>query len=111
MGTRGSSRNRRRGNRVTTTSPWILGGDGELRDLFPIPPALLILGRLLTNILRQWRTTLPIIIYILLAILWKSLWLPLLIAIPMLILGTAAFILYYWYNNPDIPLIKRKPIT
>lgn len=98
-------------NRVTVTSPWIPGGEGQLRDLFPIPPWLFLIGRFIATSLRHFLITTTVILSLWLWIAkdwnwWQSLILfPLLAALSRLTLIT----LYLWFKNPSIPLIARKP--
>ena len=101
----------RRSTRVTTVNPWIPGGEGQLRDLFPLPPWLFITFKAIGAAIRHALITLIIITAIWLWWLkdwnwWQSFLLfPLAAYLVRLILITS----WLWFKNPSIPLIARKP--
>jgi DNA segregation ATPase FtsK/SpoIIIE, S-DNA-T family len=63
---RHSTRSRRPTSRVTNVSPWIPGGDGRLRDLFPMPPLLILTGRALLRAFHHYYISLTVIGYLIL---------------------------------------------
>lgn len=44
--------------RVTNVDPWVIGGEGRLRDLFPLPPWMIITIRLITYCVKNWKGSL-----------------------------------------------------
>lgn len=101
----------RRSTRVTQVNPWIVGGEGQLRDLLPLPPWLFLVGRLVATSVRHFLITSIFIVSILLW--WRADWSPIaaFLLFPLLVfLARSAIITsYLWYKNPTIPLIARKP--
>lgn len=99
-----------RTGRVTVVDPWIAGGEGQLRDLFPIPPLLILTWRTIVGIFRHYQLTALVVISALLW--WKAdwSWQAAFILAPILLtaLRFLIVILYLWYRNPSIPLIARK---
>lgn len=99
-----------RGRRVTTVSPWIPGGEGELRDLFPLPPFVFLLFRAIGWSARHYYTTFTLIMAIWLW--WQWDWSPLaaFIVFPLTFLLTRLLLItiWLWYRNPTIPLFARR---
>lgn len=101
---------RRRSSRVTTVSPWIYGGEGQLRDLFPMPPALFLAIQVIKFLFfRHWYITLSLSLstYLYLAYDWPPLLAFIFLPIFLLLAYNGAMIGYLWYKNP-VPIIKRK---
>lgn len=101
----------RRSTRITQVNPWIVGGEGQLRDLFPLPPwFVLFVARPLGWAFRHYLVTITVIISIALFTAWH--WNPYLafFGFPLLVLTlrTGLITAYLWYKNPTIPLIARK---
>jgi hypothetical protein len=100
----------RRSTRITAVNPWIVGGEGQLRDLVPLPPWLFILIKAVTQAFRHYLiTTLAIIaIWLWWAKDWS--WWQAFILFPLifLLLRLTIITLYLWYKNPSIPLLARK---
>jgi len=96
---------------VTQVSPWIPGGEGQLRDLLPLPPWLFLLGRAIATAIRHYLISLTFIFSLLLW--WKAEWNFFLafILFPLLVLLVHFLIItsWLWYKNPSIPLIARRP--
>ena len=101
----------RRSTRVTQVDPWILGGEGQLRDLLPLPPWLFLVGRFLSQSARHWLITLTLIVALYLWIAQDFVWYFTFIIFPLIVLIFRTLIItaYLWYKNPTIPLIARKP--
>jgi hypothetical protein len=101
----------RRSTRVTQVNPWIAGGEGQLRDLFPLPPWLFLLGRFIATSFRHFLITITILLAFYLWIAWDWNYLAAFFLFPLLVfLARSTLItLYLWYKNPTIPLIARKP--
>lgn len=101
----------RRSTRVTQVDPWIVGGEGQLRDLLPLPPWLFLVGRLLSSAFRHYLISMTVAasIYLWWQADWG--WFPALVVFPIGILLTRSILItaYLWYKNPTIPLIARKP--
>jgi|SRR5690349_7415774 len=98
--------------RVTVVNPWIPGGEGQLRDLFPLPPFLFILIRFIQWLFRHYLFTFALLIpaiYLWIARDWS--WWQAFLLYPFLLLLLRIFStsLYLWFRNPTIPLISRKP--
>lgn len=100
----------RRSTRVTQVNPWIAGGEGQLRDLFPLPPWLFLLGRLVATGFRHFLITTTVVLSILLWWIWDWASPLAFLLFPLIVLLTRALLitLYLWYKNPTIPLIARK---
>jgi hypothetical protein len=101
----------RRSTRVTQVNPYIPGGEGQLRDLFPLPPWLFFLGKGILHAFRHYLISLTLIFSLLLW--WKAEWNFFLafILFPLLVLLVHFLIItsWLWYKNPSIPLIAKKP--
>jgi hypothetical protein len=101
----------RRSTRVTQVSPWIPGGEGQLRDLLPLPPWLFLLGRAILHAFRHYLISLTLILSVYFWI-WQD-WNFFLafILFPILVLLVHFLIItsWLWYKNPSIPLIAKKP--
>src|SRR3954465_13589785 len=101
----------RRSTRVTQVSPWIPGGEGQLRDLLPLPPWLFLLAGALLHAFRHYLISLTLIFSLLLC--GKADWNFYLafILFPILVLLVHFLIItsWIWYKNPSIPLIARRP--
>ena len=100
----------RRSTRVTQVSPWIAGGEGQLRDLFPLPPWLFLLGRLLQTAFRHYFITSIILLSIYIYFHYNLSPLLAFIVFPIVIYLIRCLLvtLWLWYKNPTIPLIARK---
>jgi hypothetical protein len=100
-----------RSSRVTQVNPWVVGGEGQFRDLIPLPPWLFLLGRALLHAFRHYLISLTLILSLLLW--WKEDWNFYLafILFPLLVLLVHFLIItsWLWYKNPSIPLIAKKP--
>lgn len=95
--------------RVTTVSPWVPGGDGQIRDLFPLPPIVFIFFKLIFAILKQWQ------LLAILCLWWVLSLTDALSATPALFialfLGAIPVLIKYgiiWYKHPHLPIIARK---
>ena len=100
----------RRSTRVTQVNPWIVGGEGQLRDLLPLPPWLFLLGRAVSTAFRHFLITSTFVFALLLwwkgdVVWWVSF---LLFPLIILLLRSSLITAYLWYKNPTIPLIARK---
>jgi hypothetical protein len=103
-----SARKRRTG-RVTNVDPWVVGGDGEFKDLVPLPPLVILGGRFIAFCIRKWKRTIIILLIPTLYFYYDSIILALLV--PFLLVATY-FTIYIggrWYRSPDVPFIRRKP--
>lgn len=100
----------RRSTRVTQVDPWIVGGEGQLRDLFPLPPWLILVFRAVTTALRHFLITIITILALYLWIAKDWSWWQAFILFPLLFLFLRLSIItfYLWFKNPTIPLIARK---
>ena len=102
--------NPRGSTRVTQVDPWIAGGEGQLRDLFPLNPAVILAGRAFLFLFRHYQLTIG---FILATLLWvKADWsfaaAFILFPILLLLARLTIVLLFLWYRNPAIPLIARK---
>lgn len=100
----------RRSTRVTVVDPWIPGGEGQLRDLFPLPPWVFLLGRALSNAAKHFLITLVTITALWLWIAkdwnwWQSF---LIFPITVYLIRSTIITSWLWFKNPTIPLIARK---
>lgn len=99
-----------RSSRVTQVNPWIPGGEGQLRDLFPLPPVLFIFFKLLGQAIKHFLITLVTLtaVYLWIAKDWN--WAQAFLLFPFLftLLRATLITLYLWYRNPSIPLFARK---
>lgn len=100
-----------RGRRVTVVDPWIPGGDGQLRDLFPMPPIIVLFFRGLAWLFKHYRATIilliiPLILHFKLDWAWWAAFIlfPILCLLARLIITT----LWLWYRNPSVPLFARR---
>ena len=98
-------------SRVTVVNPWVAGGEGQLRDLFPLPPWLFLLFRGIGWLLRHYLFTLLLLSSLLLWIWGDWVWWAAFILFPILtllsrVIFTASRL---WYHNPSVPIIDRKP--
>jgi len=59
--------------RVTEVDKWTIGGGGRIRDLFPMPPWLILLTRFLFWWVRHWKVTCLLGLYVFWTI-WASKW-------------------------------------
>lgn len=100
----------RRSTRVTTVNPWIPGGEGQLRDLFPMPPWLFITVKAISKALQHFLITATAIaaLYLWIAKDWNWWQAFLLFPTLLLLLRLALITAYLWYKNPSIPLLARK---
>ena len=96
--------------RVTVVNPWIPGGEGQLRDLFPLPPALFLIIRFLGWLLRHYLLSLLLLSSLLLWTIADWSWWGAFLLFPLLTLSgrltVTAF--YLWYRNPSVPIFARK---
>lgn len=101
----------RRSTRVTQVNPWIPGGEGQLRDLFPLPPWLFLLLRALTASLKHFLITSLLCLSLYVYSIYDWTWYSAFIILPfsLIILRISIITLYLWYKNPTIPLIARRP--
>ena len=100
----------RSNRRVTTVSPWVIGGDGELRDLVPLNPWLFMLFKLLFFLLKQWRLLILCGVWYLLGRTEAFTWFPALTcALFICALPYTAKYAIIWYRHPYLPIIARKP--
>lgn len=100
----------RRSTRVTQVNPWIPGGEGQLRDLFPLPPPIFLLFKGIASAARHFliTTTLIIALYLWIAKDWAYYQAFIIFPILAYLLRLSLITLYLWYRNPSIPLIARK---
>lgn len=98
------------GQRITVVNPWIPGGEGQLRDLFPLPPALFLTLKALGWLVRHYEITLvtALAFYLWWGAHWG--WFGALVIVPILYLSARLILrlLYLWWRNPSIPLIARR---
>jgi hypothetical protein len=101
----------RRSTRVTHVDPWIFGGEGQLRDLLPLPPWLFLLGRGVASAFKHYLITITVILAFILWIWWDWSAVLAFIVFPSLVFLTRSTLVtaWLWYKNPTIPLIARKP--
>lgn len=100
----------RRSTRVTQVDPWIVGGEGQLRDLFPLPPWVFLIGRALSWLFRHFLITGVFLLALWLWIAGDWVWWLAFLVFPavFLFLRTTLIVFYLWFKNPTIPLIARK---
>lgn len=100
----------RRSTRVTQVDPWIVGGEGQLRDLLPLPPWLFLIFRGIGWLFQHFLITIVLITTIYLWVAWDWSWWQAFILFPILFLFLRASLItfYLWFKNPTIPLIARK---
>lgn len=100
----------RRSTRVTAVNPWIFGGEGQLRDAFPLPPWLFLIFKTIAIAARHFIITLIAITALWLWIAKDWAWWQAFLLFPILayLLRLTLITLYLWYKNPSIPLIARK---
>jgi hypothetical protein len=101
----------RRSTRVTAVNPWIPGGEGQLRDLFPLPPWVFLFFRAISTSARHFLITAIVITALWLWIAEDWSWFLALVIFPLsfLLLRLSIIAFYLWYRNPSIPLFARKP--
>lgn len=101
----------RRSTRITQVDPWIVGGQGQVRDLFPLPPWVILTGRALSQAARHYLITIVTLTALYLWIWWDWAWWQAFILFPLSIVTARATAItaYLWYKNPTIPLIARRP--
>jgi len=96
--------------RVTVVDPWVAGGEGQLRDLFPLPPFLILTWRAIATSLKHFWVTGVILgaFYLWVAKDWS--WWQAFLIFPLIFLLTRLLLitLYLWYRNPTIPLFARR---
>ena len=100
----------RRSTRVTNVDPWIIGGEGQLRDLFTLPPLLILAFRGIASAVRHFLLTGVILfsLYLWIAKDW-SWWQAFLVFPISFYLARCSIITsWLWFKNPTIPLIARK---
>jgi len=100
----------RRSTRVTNVDPWIIGGEGQLRDLFSLPPWLILLGRGVVAATKHFLITAVTIfaLYLWIGKDW-SWWQAFLVFPTAFYLARLSIITsWLWFKNPTIPLIARK---
>lgn len=99
-----------RGHRVTTVSPWIPGGEGQLRDLIPLPPWLFLLFRGIGWLFRHYYVFLVLSVSIYLWVAWDWSWWQAFLLFPILFILTRLTLIAFWlwYRNPTIPLFARR---
>jgi hypothetical protein len=97
--------------RVTVVNPWIPGGEGQWRDLIPMPPILVLLvfrplGWLFKHPLLLLLLTISLTLF--LANDWP--WWGAFIIFPLLCLFARLLLttLWLWYRNPNVPFFARK---
>jgi len=100
----------RRSTRVTNVDPWIAGGEGQLRDLFPLPPLLILASRALASATRHFLITLTAIsaIYLWISKDWAAYQAFLILPLSIYLLRVSLITAWLWFKNPTIPLIARK---
>ena len=100
----------RRSGRVTVVNPWVAGGEGQLRDLFPLPPWLFLTFKAVGQALKHFlfTTTLVVSLYLWWIKDWAYYQAFLIFPILVYFLRITLITLYLWYKNPSIPLIARK---
>lgn len=101
----------RRSTRVTNVDPWIIGGEGQLRDLFHINPFVLITFRAIASLFRHYLITTLFLLSLYAYFHWDWSFLGAFIILPLslILLRTIIVTTFLWYRNPTIPLIARKP--
>ena len=101
----------RRSGRITVVNPWVAGGDGQLRDLFPLPPWLFLTLKALLAAGRHFLITTLILLSLYLWVAKDWAWWQAFLILPILLylLRLLLITLYLWWKNPSIPLIARKP--
>lgn len=52
---------------VRVINGWTIGGGGRLRELFPLPPWMILAGRVVVWFVRHWRASLELLLWIVLA--------------------------------------------
>lgn len=97
--------------RVTVVNPWIAGGEGQLRDLFPLPPWLFLIFRGISTAFRHYYVSIVLLLSIWLWLSWDWSWWQAFILFPLIFLITRLLLItfYLWFRNPTIPLFARRP--
>jgi hypothetical protein len=100
----------RRSTRVTNVDPWIAGGEGQLRDLFPLPPWLFLAFRAIATAARHFLITATLLaaIYLWIAKDWNWWQAFLIFPFTIYLLRSTIITAWLWFKNPTIPLIARK---
>ena len=98
-------------NRTTVVSPWIPGGEGQLRDLFPLPPWLFLIFRFLGAAFRHYYITIIALTAFYLWVWWDWSWWQAGILFPTIFILSRFLVITFWlwYRNPTIPLFARRP--
>lgn len=96
--------------RVTVVNPWIPGGEGQLRDLLPLPPWLFLTFRAIQWLFRHYLLTLLTLSSLTLWIVADWSWWGAFLIFPLLSLLTRVMVTAarLWYHNPSVPLIARR---
>lgn len=96
--------------RVTVVNPWIPGGEGQLRDLIPLPPAIFLTIRAIQWLFRHYYLTLLSLSSLLLWIVADWSWWGAFLLFPLLTLTARLTVtaFYLWYRNPSVPIFARK---
>ena len=96
--------------RVTVVDPWIPGGEGQLRDLFPLPPWLFLLFRAIGASFRHYLITITILVALYLWIVWDWSWWQAFILFPAIFTITRVTVIAFWlwYRNPNVPLFAKQ---
>lgn len=100
----------RRSTRVTNVDPWIAGGEGQLRDLFPLPPWLFLLGRFLATATKHFLITAIVLtaVYLWIGKDWAAYQAFLIFPLSFYLARLSIITSWLWFKNPTIPLIARK---
>ena len=100
-----------RGRRITVVNPWIPGGEGQLRDLFPMPPVLFLTFKAISSALRHYYITFVILVSFYLWIWedWSALLAFIVFPLAFLTLRLIVITFWLWYRNPTIPIFARRP--
>ena|SRR6476661_11198363 len=100
----------RRSTRVTHVDPWIPGGEGQLRDLFPLPPALFLTIRAIATAIRHFLLSAVAILALYLWIAKDWNWWQAFLIFPasFYLMRCTIITSWLWFKNPTIPLIARK---
>ena len=98
-------------SRVTVVNPWVAGGEGQLRDLFPLPPLVFLIFRAIGWLTRHYLFSLLLLSSLFLWIFANWVWWAAFIVFPILTLLTRVIVTAarLWYHNPSVPFITRKP--
>ena len=96
--------------RVTVVDPWVAGGEGQLRDLFPLPPWLILTARAISTSVKHFLITGIILLSIYLWWIKDWSWWQAFLLFPLLfiLIRFTLITLWLWYRNPTIPLFARR---